>query len=226
MEPSLKSRDRTFSWTHLWEFKNDELDEGFQQCPLLRLAVGCSATTEEWKSRCRSSVGIISPPDLCHNSYNLIPNRGGEGDMKVFSSSFLPPLCSHQPRPRTPPLDYHRSSFLFCFSPRVPIQSIFISPSVPFTTAFISTPSLNLRQLLFLHNPSQSFHELSDKFALTSSTFLSSFSSFFQPHMPYFSFDCPPPQIFLAAFLSTHSLPLCQMHHLSLQSQQSSPWTN
>lgn len=131
------------------------------------------------------------PPDLCDNSCNLISNRG-EGDMKVFFSSFLPLLCSHQLSPRTPPLDYHRSSFLFCFSPRVPIQSIFISPSVPFTTASISTRSLNLRQLLFFHNPSQSFYELSDEFFLTSSTCLSSFSSFFQPHIPYFSFDCFP----------------------------------
>lgn len=52
-------------------------------------------------------------------------------------------------RPHMPPLDYHRSSFLFCFFSRVPIQSIFIPPSVPFTAAFISTRSLNLRQLLF-----------------------------------------------------------------------------
>lgn len=144
------------------------------------------------KIQMQEQRGDNIPPDLWHNSYNLISNRGEEGDMKVFFSSFLPPLCSHQPRPRMPPLDYHRSSFLFCFSPRVPIQSIFISPSVPFTTAFISTPSLNLWQLLFFHNPSQSFHELSHKFFLTSSTCLSSFSSFFQPHMPYFSFDCFP----------------------------------
>lgn len=39
--------------------------------------------------------------------------------MKVFFFSF-PLLCSHQSRPCTPPLDYHRSFF--------PIQSIFISP--------------------------------------------------------------------------------------------------
>lgn len=66
--------------------------------------------------------------------------------MKAFS---FPLLCSHQSKPCTHPLDYHRSSFLFCFSPRVPIQSIFISPSVPFTAAFISTRSLNLPQPLF-----------------------------------------------------------------------------
>lgn len=155
------------------------------------------------KSHCRTfslQRRYNIPPDLCHNSYNLISNHGEEGDMKVFFSSSLPPHWSHQLRPRTPPLDYHRSSFLFCFSPRVPIQSIFISPSVPFTTAFISAPSLNLRQLLFFQNPSQSFHELSDKFFLTSSTCLSSFSSFFQPHMPYFSFDCFPPRFSLLPF--------------------------
>lgn len=69
--------------------------------------------------------------------------------MKAFS---FPLLCSHQSRPCTHPLDYHRSSFLFCFSPRVPIQSIFISPSVPFTAAFISTRSLDLPQTL-IYNP-------------------------------------------------------------------------
>lgn len=97
--------------------------------------------------------------------------------MKAFS---FPLLCSHQSRPRTHLLDYHRSSFLFCFSPCVPIQSIFISSSVPFTAAFISTRSLNLLQPLFF-NPSQSFHQLSDKLCLTSSTCLSCFSRFFQP---------------------------------------------
>lgn len=150
--------------------------------------------TEEWKSKRRSRVELIFPMIFATTAIIWSQMVAKKETWKSFSlPSFLPPLCSHQPRPCTPPLDYHRSSFLFCFSLRVPIQSIFISPSVPFTTAFISTRSLNLRQLLFFHNPSQSFHELSDKFFLTSSTCLSSFSSFFQPHMPYFSFDCFPP---------------------------------
>lgn len=82
---------------------------------------------------------------------------------KSFFSRF-PLLRSHQPRPRTPPLDYHRSSFLFCFFSRVPIQSIFIPPSVPFTAAFISTRSLNLQQLFFSVTPLSLFTR-----ALTSS---------------------------------------------------------
>lgn len=83
--------------------------------------------------------------------------------MKVFFSRFLL-LCSHQPMPCMSPLDYHRSSFLFCFSSRVPIQSIFIPSSLPFTAAFISTRSLNLRQLLFSVTPLSLFTS-----ALTSS---------------------------------------------------------
>lgn len=106
------------------------------------------------------------PPDLCHNSYNSFSNHRKEGDMKVFFSCF-PLLCSHQRRPCTPPLDYHRSSFLFCFSLRVPIQSVFISPSVPFTAAFISTRSLNLWQLLFFVNPLSLFtSSLTSSFSL------------------------------------------------------------
>lgn len=101
-------------------------------------------------------------PDLCQNSYNSFWNHG-KGDMKVFFSRF-PLLCSHQPMPYTPTLDYHRSSFLFCFSSRVPIQSIFIPPSVPFTAAFISTRSLNPWQLLFSVTPLSLFTS-----ALTSS---------------------------------------------------------
>lgn len=133
--------------------------------------------------------------------------------MKAFS---FPLLCSHQSKLRTHPLDYHRSSFLFCFSPRVPIHSIFISPSVPFTAAFISTRSLNLPQAQF-YTSSPSFHQLSDKHCFTSSTCLSAFSplSFNLP----FS-DGSLPRLFplsLAYFVCCSAfLSMCQMHSLSL----------
>lgn len=145
--------------------------------------------------------------------------------MKVFFARF-PLLCSNQPMPCTPPLDYHRSSFLFCFSSCVPIQSIFIPPFVAFTAAFISTRSLNLQQLLFSITP----------LSLFTSTLTSSFSlppPVCHPSPASFNLTCLIfpltalfPDFFLSAFLSIHSLPLCQMHHFSLQSQQSPPWTN
>lgn len=66
---------------------------------------------------------------------------------KPFPSSFV----SHQPKPRTHLLDYHRSSFLFCFSPLVPIQSIFISTPLSFLySAFHFNPiSQSFPQPLF-----------------------------------------------------------------------------
>lgn len=139
--------------------------------------------------------------------------------MKAFS---FPLLCSHQSRPRTHPLDYHRSSFLFCFSPRVPIQSIFISPSVPFTAAFISTRSLNLPQPL-IYNPVFSpalwqalshFLHLSVIFLPFLSTSRALFSLWLLPSQTFPSF-IGIFSLFLSVFLSTHSLPLCQMHSLS-----------
>lgn len=71
----------------------------------------------------------------------------------------------------------------FSFPPPFPLQLLSFQPDLSiFGNSY------------FFHNPSQSFHELSDKFFFTSSTCLSSFSSFFQPHIPYFSFDCFPPR--------------------------------
>lgn len=111
-------------------------------------ARGWQFATEGWRrseiwiqEECQVNILLL----LCRD-YNSFLNRGTKRDMKAFS---FPLLCSHQSKPYVHPLDYHRSSFPFCFSPpRVPIQSIFISPSVPFTAAFISTRSLNLP-----HNP-------------------------------------------------------------------------
>lgn len=129
---------------------------------------------------------------------------------KPFPSLFF---CSHQSKPRTQPLDYHRSSFLFCFSARVPIQSIFISPSVPFTAAFISTRSLNLPQPLF-YTPRSLFYQLSDKLCLTSSTCLSSFSLFLSTFSPLFPSDCSLSRLF-PLFIGIFSVSLC----LSLSQQ-------
>lgn len=133
--------------------------------------------------------------------------------MKAFS---FPLLCSHQWEPRTHPLDYHRSSFLFCFSPRVPIQSIFISPSVPFTAAFISTRSLNLPQPLF-YTP---FSLFTSCVSLPPPVCHLSPFSFNLPFFPL-PLTLPFPHFFLFSsaysacfFLNVHSLPLCQMQPL------------
>lgn len=126
--------------------------------------------------------------------------------MKAFS---FPLLCPHQSRLRTHPLDYHRSSFPFCFSPRVPIQSNFISPSVPFTAAFISTPSLNL----------PSFQQLSDKLRLTSSTCLPSFSPFVSTSRALSSLWLLPAQTFssfIGIFLEFLRLPPVMSNALSV----------
>lgn len=103
------------------------------------------------------------PPDLCHNSYNSFENHGKEGDMKVFFFSLPPALltsakASHASS-RLPSLIF---SLLFLLS--CPHSIHFHSPSVPFTAAFISTRSLNLRQLLFSVTPLSLFTS-----ALTSS---------------------------------------------------------
>lgn len=134
--------------------------------------------------------------------------------MKAFS---FPLLCSHQSKPRTHPLDYHRSSFLFCFSPRVPIQSIFISPLSSLYSCFHFNPISQSSTTPILH-PSQSFHQLSDKLCLTSSTCLSSFSLFFQPSVLYFLSDCSLPRRFplLLAYFVSYSLVLSHSLSLSL----------
>lgn len=133
--------------------------------------------------------------------------------MKAFS---FPLLRSHQPRPGTHPLDYHRSSFLFRFPPCVPIQSIFISPLSSLYSCFHfhpisqSSPTLNLQPSLFASS-------------VTSSVSLPPPVCHLSPvpfKLPCFFF--PPPTasspdfsysfigMFLSLFLSTHSLPRCQ----------------
>lgn len=80
--------------------------------------------SEIWiRDECRVNILLLSATTIIHS---WIGAR--EETWKPFPSSFV----SHQPKPRTHLLDYHRSSFLFCFSPLVPIQSIFISTPLSF----------------------------------------------------------------------------------------------
>lgn len=137
---SLKSHCRPFSCIWLWKFekwwwtRQEVSTIPFAAFSCVRISndkgVNFWMREQHWDN---------IPPDLCHNSYNSFLNQGKEGDMKVFFSSF-PLLCSHQLSPCTPPLDYHCSSFLFWFSPRVPIQSIFISPLHSLYSCFYFNP--------------------------------------------------------------------------------------
>lgn len=102
----------------------------------------------------------------------------------------------------------------------------FPPPSVPFTAAFISTRSLNLWQLLFSITSLSLFTSVPTSFFSLPPPVCHPFPASFNLHKPYFSFDCSLPRPFLSAFLSTHSLPLCQMCRRCLQSQQSPPWAN
>lgn len=109
--------------------------------------------------------------------------------------------------------------FSFCFSPRVPIQSIFISPSVPFTAAFISTRSLNLPHPLFYTLLSLFTTSLTNSVSLSPPVcHLSPFSF----NLPFFSFPLTAPlpglyPILLAyfvcfsLFLSQHALVKCTL---------------
>lgn len=155
----------------------DYTSRGFQQCPLLwfvwKASAGMSlcdwmmARSDIWiQDECQVNVLLLSARD--HNSFSS--DRGANETWKPFPSLFSALISRSLARILSITIAH---LFLFCFSPRVPIQSIFISPSVPFKAAFISTRSLNL-----LH-PSRSFHQLSDNLCLTSSTCLSSFSLFF-----------------------------------------------
>lgn len=145
--------------------------------------------------------------------------------MKVFFSSLPPaPFSSAKASHASSRLPSLIFSLLFLLS--CPHSIYFHSTLRSLYSCFHFNPISQSSATLIFCNPFQSFHKRSDKLFLTSSTCLSSFSGFFQPHMPYFSFNCSLPRLFLSAFLSTHSLPLCQMRHLSVQSQQSPPWTN
>lgn len=112
--------------------------------------------------------------------------------MKAFS---FPLLCSHQSKPSTHPLDYHRSSFLFCFSPHVPIQSIFISPLSSLYRCFHFNP------ISIFPNPySTCFSPFSAALwqALSHVLHLSViFPPLFQPSVLYFPCDCSLPRLFL-----------------------------
>lgn len=149
--------------------------------------------------------------------------------MKAFS---FPLLRSHQPRPGTHPLDYHRSSFSF--------GSPLVSPFNPFSFS----PLSSLYSCFHFHPISQSSPTLNLQPSLFASSVTSSVSlpppvCHLSP-VPFF----PPPTAFLprffllfywhvslSLFLSTHSLPRCQTHSPfsfshSFYSQQSPLWTN
>lgn len=85
--------------------------------------------------------------------------------------------------------------------------SSLVSPFSPFSfplrslySCFHFNPISQSSATRIFRNPSQSFHKRSDKLFLTSSTCLSSFSSFFQPHMLIFPSTTPFPDFFSLPF--------------------------
>lgn len=140
------------------------------------------------------------PPDLCHNSYNSFSNHG-KGDMKVFFFSLPPALFSSakasHASSRLPSLIFSLLYLLSC-----PHSVHFHSPSVPFTAAFISTQSLNLRQLLFSVTPLSLFTS-----ALTSSFSLP--PPVCHPSRASFNLTC----LFFLRLLPSQTFSLCPSQH-------------
>lgn len=208
-----------------WKGFHEKIKPNERRCPVLWFVW---KKAQEWKSEtvpwsrskiwiqeeCRDNILLFSVAAIIHS---WIAARKETWKPFLLPSTLFSSAKASHASSRLPSL-----IFSLCFSPRVPIQSIFISPSVPFTAAFISTRSLNLRRPLF-RNPSQSFHQLSGKLWLTFSTCLSYFSNFFQEPKVYFSSDFQDffplsTSIFLlllSVVLSTHSRPLHQKYCLT-----------
>lgn len=86
--------------------------------------------------------------------------------------------------------------FSLLFLPSCPHSIHFHFPLSSLYSCFHFNPISQSSSTPILH-PSQSFHQLSDKLSLTSSTCLSSSSLFFQPSVFYFPSDCSPLRHFL-----------------------------
>ena len=108
-----------------WNIKmNSTSGGGVEQCPLLWRVWGWAMLRGEiWmQDECQVHILLLPATTIIH------PPIEARRKKKTWKPFPFPLLGSHQSPPRTHPLDYHRSSLPFCFSSRVPIQSIFISP--------------------------------------------------------------------------------------------------